>query len=428
MTLKGGPVTAVIADSESNEWGRRAGHGGIASLTHERQPENLFAPDGGGLMRIFDGAAAPRSETYEAERGAAELGIIGPDTIELYRPASPPWKLAACTRFAIDNDGVILQTFECIARKRTFRSGSIGLSWESYIAKPDSAVAGVRRNGPPFYFAASRGMAYLQVFRPEDRIEFTQSAAGAGASMWTYQWFIPQYELGRVYRLESQIAYVPFRGKAYVEDLAERLSLRWSKDPAFTRVQDKPGLPRVLLIGDSISIGYTLAVRRLLEGKANVHRIANNAADTERGLRQLQNWLGNQRWDVIHFNWGLHDLKRVSDTETQVPLEQYERNLRRLVQQLKATGAKLIWASTTPVPEAELSPRRKTRDAIVYNEAASRIMRENGIPIDDLYSLALPRLQQIQRPANVHFTETGSELLGAQVAESIRHALAQRKP
>ena len=37
-------------------------------------------------------------------------------------------------------------------------------------------------------------------------------------------------------------------------------------------VQDDPALPRVLLIGDSISHMYTASVRRLLKGKANVHR------------------------------------------------------------------------------------------------------------------------------------------------------------
>ena len=76
-------------------------------------------------------------------------------------------------------------------------------------------------------------------------------------------------------------------------------------NPAMRPIQDVPGLPRMLLIGDSISIGYTLPVRERLAGKANVHRIPENGGPTTNGLARLDAWLGTQRWDVIHFNWGL---------------------------------------------------------------------------------------------------------------------------
>ena len=74
-------------------------------------------------------------------------------------------------------------------------------------------------------------------------------------------------------------------------------------------VEDVAGLPRVLLIGDSISIGYTVPAREALRGKANVHRPLTNCGPTTRGLENLSQWLGDADWDVIHFNWGLHDLK-----------------------------------------------------------------------------------------------------------------------
>src|SRR3954454_3996942 len=101
-------------------------------------------------------------------------------------------------------------------------------------------------------------------------------------------------------------------------------------NPAYVEVQDVPGLPRVLLIGDSISIGYTLPVRKLLEGKANVHRVPDNGGATTNGLKNLDKWLGDGKWDVIHFNWGLHDLKVDKAGKHQVPLEDYEKNLRTL--------------------------------------------------------------------------------------------------
>jgi acyl-CoA thioesterase-1 len=202
------------------------------------------------------------------------------------------------------------------------------------------------------------------------------------------------------------------------------LSQATKPNPAFAAVRDDASLPRVLLIGDSISIGYTLETRRLLAGKANLHRIPENGGPTIRGLEKLSGWLGDGNWDVIHFNWGLHDLK-LMDGKHQVPIQDYEKNLRELVGRLRATGARLIWATTTPVPAGELSPPRRPGDVIAYNKVAGKIMDEGGIGVDDLYAFALPRLAEIQRPANVHFTEAGSAALAAEVAASILKALGR---
>lgn len=199
---------------------------------------------------------------------------------------------------------------------------------------------------------------------------------------------------------------------------------RQRSNPAFAPIEDTPGLPRVLLVGDSISIGYTVPVRELLKGKANVHRIPTNGGSTVRGLQHLKEWLGEGKWDVIHFNWGLHDLKREGEGKHQVPLEAYDRNLRKLVAQLKATGAKLIGCTTTPVPP-KCSPPRTNDDVIAYNAVAKRIMEENDIPLDDLYAFVLPRMKELQLPDNVHFTGAGYEALAEVVAKSIETRLAQ---
>ena len=190
-------------------------------------------------------------------------------------------------------------------------------------------------------------------------------------------------------------------------------------NPAFQDVPDEPGLPRVLLIGDSISIGYTLPVREILRGKANVHRIPTNGGPTINGLAHLSAWLGDGKWDVIHFNWGLHDLKIGDDNSRQVSLDDYAKNLRELVARLKQTRARLIFATTTPVPEGKLNPPRVNADVLRYNAVAIKIMRENSIPIDDLYALVTPREQEIQLPQNVHFTLEGYKQLAEKVAASI---------
>ncbi len=198
------------------------------------------------------------------------------------------------------------------------------------------------------------------------------------------------------------------------------------KDPAMEAITDLPGLPRVLLIGDSISIGYTLPVRDLLKGKANVHRIPENGGPTSNGTAKLAKWLGTNKWDVIHFNWGLHDLKSMETGKAQVSLEDYERNLRELVKQLQQTKAKLIWCATTPAPDAKLTPPRKDSDVQAYNAVAKKVMDENKIPTSDLYAHTLPKLAEVQRPANVHFTPAGSEFLAKKVAKSLEEALAKR--
>jgi acyl-CoA thioesterase-1 len=85
-------------------------------------------------------------------------------------------------------------------------------------------------------------------------------------------------------------------------------------------VKDDPALPRVLLIGASISVYYTLRVRELLKGKANVHRIMGGAGDTVKGLRMLNEWLGDSHGDVLHFNFGLWDVKRGPDDKLPVSI------------------------------------------------------------------------------------------------------------
>ena len=207
--------------------------------------------------------------------------------------------------------------------------------------------------------------------------------------------------------------------------LAQNAKPKRRANPALAQIENDPNLPRVLLIGDSISIGYTLPTRELLKGKVNVHRIATNGGPTTKGLGQIDQWFGDSKWDVIHFNWGLHDLKHI-DGKQQVPLEQYQQNLAKLVARLKQTGATLIWASTTPVPDAKVNPHRTDADVQAYNAAAAKIMKQHGVATDDLYSHTKPQLEKIQRPANVHFTPEGSKVLAQQVADSIQQALGKK--
>lgn len=207
-----------------------------------------------------------------------------------------------------------------------------------------------------------------------------------------------------------------------------------AKPKAGGAVATDPKLPNVLILGDSISIGYTPVVRDALKGKANVIRPSANCGETRMGLAGIDDWLGDGKWDVVHFNWGLWDLcYRNPDSKTQgnrdkvngkqaIPLAEYEANLERLVERLKQTGAVLVWASTTVVPEGEAG--RVVGDELKYNAAAERVMKKHGVRIDDLHSLTKrfePEL--FTKPGDVHYTPGGYGKIGAQAAAAIEAAL-----
>lgn len=198
-------------------------------------------------------------------------------------------------------------------------------------------------------------------------------------------------------------------------------------EPAFVPVEDAAGLPRVLLLGDSISIGYTLPVRELLKGKANVHRPPTNCSSTGNALNQLDSWLGKGKWDLIHFNFGLHDAKLPPEGVRHAPPAVYEKNLRELVKRLQATAATLVWASTTPVPNGgNLSPTRRFGSIDEYNAIARKVMAENGVKINDLNAEITPVLSTTQNPNDVHYTSEGSAILAKAVAESVAAGIASR--
>ena len=215
--------------------------------------------------------------------------------------------------------------------------------------------------------------------------------------------------------------------------LSLQLQAQKKKGP-FAPIMDDPKLPRVLLIGDSISIGYTLPTRALLKGKVNLHRIPTNGGPTTKGIAEIEKWLGKKKWDLIHFNWGLHDLKYMGPNgenlypkekggKRQVPPAEYEKNLEKLVKRLKQTGAKLIWRNTTPCPPG--AKGRYVGDSVLYNKIAAKVMGKHDVPTHDLYTISMARMKEIMLPANVHYTKEGSAVLGKAVAKRIEKALKE---
>jgi len=215
-------------------------------------------------------------------------------------------------------------------------------------------------------------------------------------------------------------------------------------NPAFREVEDVPGLPRILLIGDSISIGYTEPVRVELTDKANVHRIPENGAATIVGVKNLDKWLGTLKWDVIHFNFACMT-SALDDGKHQVPCR-----LRNEPTDHRPAPAEDRRAADLGHNHARTGRRSKAARAIPTSSPTTppqrRIMTESGIPIDDLYELVNPPLpipaclwlaEAVHRSPSSRVWVTCTckfqptsisvclaiSLLGHQVAESVLRAL-----
>ncbi|MGZ0174656.1 MAG: LamG-like jellyroll fold domain-containing protein [Planctomycetales bacterium] len=182
------------------------------------------------------------------------------------------------------------------------------------------------------------------------------------------------------------------------------------KSNAWDFVEDDPALPRVLLIGDSVSRAYTQTVRKELKGIANVHRAPANCGPTSTGLKKIDVWLGDGKWDVIHFNFGIHDRA--------TPLADYATRLEQLVERMQQTDAKLVWANTTPIPD--VADKYSAESIVQRNAAAAEVMQKHRVAIDDLFTAITPRLGELQNPSDVHFTGPGNEFLGEQVAAYLK--------
>jgi lysophospholipase L1-like esterase len=147
-------------------------------------------------------------------------------------------------------------------------------------------------------------------------------------------------------------------------------------------------------------------------------------------LAHLNQWVLSRRPDILHLNCGLHDLKTEFDANVQnVPPEQYEANLRQIVEQIAERGTiELIWATTTPVNEVWHHQRkpfdRFERDVLAYNDIGLQVVSEYGVPVNDLYRVMMDAgRDQHLRPDGVHFSPAGYTLLGQAVADAIRALL-----
>jgi acyl-CoA thioesterase-1 len=202
---------------------------------------------------------------------------------------------------------------------------------------------------------------------------------------------------------------------------------------------NEPGLPNLLVLGDSIAGQYSTFLREKLLHRANV-RVGGTAYDAHpdwaavvrREVTEREAEIGRS-FDLIQFNWGLHALKWAQGTDYSmrfkegytrcVPLERYGAELEKLILELKRTGRRLVWATTTP-PNNGSEPD----DAIAYNAVALAIIQRHGIAVNDLHAFVVQHRLPQNEPRNCHFPRSSSERLGHRVAETLLELARQGTP
>jgi acyl-CoA thioesterase-1 len=191
-------------------------------------------------------------------------------------------------------------------------------------------------------------------------------------------------------------------------------------------------LPKVLLLGDSIRMSYQARAAELLRDKAEVVGPAENCQTALYTAMRLPGWL-QQFWkpEVVHWNNGIHDCGRNPlRGPDQFSIPDYLRNLRTVLDVLRETGARIIWATMTPQhPKYPCtSPKWSWTNGEMqsYNDAALELMTTEGLPINDLRSLVMSDPDNLLADDRLHLSPAGVERCAQAVTSAVARALSSR--
>jgi len=193
------------------------------------------------------------------------------------------------------------------------------------------------------------------------------------------------------------------------------------KADCFGYIKDDPKLPRVLIIGNSISRGYTVPTRMALKGLANLHRAPANCGRTDYFFKDSESWLlqnGSDKWDIITVGYGIHDAGKSPQA--------YTDNLKAIITRLRQTGATIILVNATPWYDKEDTARAKDLSPGV-NATLETFAKQEGLTVINHHDLVLPRITELQAKDGTHFNEEGYRFLGESLAEQLK-PLCKPKP
>jgi lysophospholipase L1-like esterase len=192
-------------------------------------------------------------------------------------------------------------------------------------------------------------------------------------------------------------------------------------------------MKKVLLLGDSIRMGYEGYVRELLRGNAEVYSSEDNGRFAAYTLWQANQMLKLHQYDVVHWNNGYWDMNiEAPMTEAIHPVDEYLHFLKRILSELRKNGAKVIFATTTPILEAGTAVNTSGADVALnynnawvlkYNEAAKRLMAEENVPVNDLYTLCAEDEHYYKCADLLHLTDEGYKKCAEEVVRHIETLL-----
>ncbi len=194
-------------------------------------------------------------------------------------------------------------------------------------------------------------------------------------------------------------------------------------------------MKKIILIGDSIRMGYDRYVGERLSGMAEVFYPNENGRFALYVLRYLNLWKERLHWpddvDLIHWNAGLWDVGRYGQDEPLTPLAFYVDIVRRIHVGIRLhwPKARLVFATSTPVDETRLDPKvvmRSNAEIEAYNAAAVAMLRGLGEDIDDLYATMRAAPPECHSDGTHFYTDLGTETIGQAVLRSICEPLGIR--
>ena len=194
-------------------------------------------------------------------------------------------------------------------------------------------------------------------------------------------------------------------------------------------------MKNLLLIGDSIRMGYDKSVKKTLEGKANVIFPEENCRFSSYILRHFHGYFKDVKGediDVIHWNAGLWDCLRLFEEEPHTPIDIYEYYIERICIRIKklCPNARVIFATSTKVLSEKMSRdfMRYNEDIEKYNEAAISIVKKYGFKVNDLYALSATLPEEAHSDAVHYYTSAGTAAFTNQVISYVAPELGINEP
>ncbi|QHV94131.1 SGNH/GDSL hydrolase family protein [Spirosoma endbachense] len=206
---------------------------------------------------------------------------------------------------------------------------------------------------------------------------------------------------------------------------------------AFVLISAAPSLPKLYVIGDSISMRYGPFLEKYVQGVWQYDRksddgqaaknldvpVGANGGDSRMVLEYLKLKAPDKSFqpDVLLLNCGLHDIKRLPETNAiQVDSVSYRKNLEAIYQLVHKRSIRLIWMRTTAVEDERHNSRSKAfkryaRDLDAYNAIADEVMHRHGVPIIDLYTFTRS-LGSKHFVDHVHYDDPAMQLQAAYIA------------